>query len=125
MKHLFIAVVLLCSFAMLGQEQIKDSIKPKKSLRGSDNKTHFAPIDQYKIITLDRDTTFVDTSLTIKKDYELNYLRKDIFGLMPFPNEGQTYNTLDYGLTAYNAYPEFGFIAKTFNFMRAEDIKYY
>lgn len=125
MKYLFAAVVLLCTFSMWGQEQKLDSIKPKKSLRDGGNKTHFAPIDQYRIITLDKDTTYVDTSLTIKKEYEINYLRKDIFGLMPFANEGQTYNTLDYGLTTYNAYPEFGFKAKSFNFMRAEDIRYY
>jgi len=109
---------------MLGQEQL-DTIKPRKSLRVSDEKKHVAPINQYKIISLEKDTTYVDTSLTIKKEYALNYLRKDIFGLMPFANEGQTYNTLDYGLTSYNAYPEFGFKAKHFAYMRAEDIKYY
>ncbi|WP_286913496.1 putative porin [Flavobacterium sp. UBA4197] len=124
MKHLFLTVFFFCSLSMLGQEQL-DTIKPRKSLRVSDEKKHVAPINQYKIISLEKDTTYVDTSLTIKKEYALNYLRKDIFGLMPFANEGQTYNTLDYGLTSYNAYPEFGFKAKHFAYMRAEDIKYY
>ena len=52
--------------------------------------------EQYKIYTLERDTTYVDTSLTIQSEYKYNYLRKDIFGLQQFANEGQTYNKLFY-----------------------------
>lgn len=84
-----------------------------------------ATIDIYRIITLDRDTTYVDTSLTIQKEYAVNYLRKDNFGLLPFANEGQTYNTLDYGLVDFNPFPQFGFRAKHFAYMEVEDIKYY
>ena len=84
-----------------------------------------APIDQYRIITLERDTTYVDTSLTIKKEYAFNYLRKDIFGLMPFANEGQPYNTLHYGLTRTTPFPEFGRKAKHFNYLEAQDVRYY
>ena len=84
-----------------------------------------APIALYKIISLQRDTVQVDTVLSIKKEYEFNYLRKDIFGLMPFSNEGQTYNTLNFGLTKCTKYPEFGYTAKHFNFLRYDDIKYY
>ena len=57
-----------------------------------------ATIDQYKIYTLERDTVFADTSLTIQSEYKYNYLRKDIFGLMPFANEGQSYTRLKYSL---------------------------
>jgi hypothetical protein len=57
---------------------------------------------------------YLDTSLTIQREYSFNYLRKDNFGLLPFPNEGQTYNTLQYSLTKYSPYPEFGFKAKHF-----------
>ena len=76
-----------------------------------------ATIDRYRVITLDRDTTYIDTSLTIQKEYSHNYLRKDNFGLLPFPNDGQTYNTLQYSLTGFSLYPEFGFKAKHFNFL--------
>ena len=55
-----------------------------------------ATLDLYRIITLDRDTTYIDTSLTIQKEYSHNYLRRDTFGLLPFANDGQTYNTLQY-----------------------------
>lgn len=84
-----------------------------------------ASIDQYRIITLERDTTYVDTSLTIKSEYKFNYLRKDIFGLMPFANEGQTYNTLQFSLNEFSSYPEFGYKAKHFNYMTPNDIHYY
>lgn len=93
-----------------------DSIKKPKA--------KVATIDMYRIITLDRDTTYIDTSLTIQKRYSHNYLRRDTFGLLPFPNEGQTYNTLQYSLNAFSPLPEFGFKAKHFNFLEANQIRY-
>ncbi|WP_321539214.1 putative porin [Flavobacterium piscinae] len=84
-----------------------------------------AKISEYKIITIERDTTHYDTSLTIQKEYKYNYLRKDIFGLQQFANEGQTYTTLDFGLTQFNPYPEIGLTGKHFNFLTANDILYY
>ncbi|RKS95445.1 putative beta-barrel porin [Flavobacterium limicola] len=95
--------------------RIVDSIKNKKT----------ATIDLYKVITLENDTTYIDTSLTIQKEYSHNYLRKDIFGLLPFANDGQTYNMLHYSLTDFSPYPEFGFKAKHFNFLEANQIRYY
>src|SRR5690606_18151303 len=53
-------------------------------------------ISEYRIISYERDTTFVDTTLTIYKDYRFNYLRRDDYNLMPFANVGQSYNTLAY-----------------------------
>jgi len=43
-----------------------------------------ANIKDYLIISSENDTTYVDTTLSIKKDYKFNYLRKDNFGLIPF-----------------------------------------
>ncbi|MGO4821464.1 MULTISPECIES: putative porin [unclassified Flavobacterium] len=83
-----------------------------------------ATIDQYRFISIERDTTYLDTSLTIQREYTFNYLRKDNFGLLAFPNEGQTYNSLQYGLDKFSPYPEMGFKAKHFNFLEANDIKY-
>jgi len=87
--------------------------------------TQKAVFDQYRIITLQKDTTYVDTSLTIKKEYEYNYLRKDIFGLLPFANEGQTYTVLDYGLKKLASFPELGHSGKHFNYLQIDDINYY
>lgn len=84
-----------------------------------------ATVDMYKIITLERDTTFVDTALTIEKEYITNYLRKDNFGLLAMANDGQSYNTLNYGMINYDPFPQFGFSAKHFAYMQVEDIKYY
>jgi hypothetical protein len=78
------------------------------------SKDTVAPIDKYRFVSIDRDTTYLDTSLTIQREYSFTYV-KTIF-LLPFPNEGQTYNTLQYSLTKYSPYPEFGFKAKHFGF---------
>jgi hypothetical protein len=92
------------------------------AVKGDTAKT--ATMDQYRFITIERDTTYLDTSLTIQREYSFNYLQKDIFGLVPFANEGQTYNTLQYSLTEFSPYPEFGFKAKHFNFLEANQIRY-
>lgn len=102
----------------------------KKSAELTDDATEkaadtIATVDMYKIITLERDTTIVDTALTIDKEYTTNYLRKDNFGLLAMANDGQSYNTLDYGLIKYDPFPQFGFSAKHFAYMQVEDIKYY
>ena len=103
-------------FDFNGRYNSSDSIRKPKAKE--------ATLDLYRIITLERDTTYIDTSLTIQKEYSHNYLRKDTFGLLPFPNEGQTYTTLQYGLSEFSPYPEFGFAAKHFNFIEANQIRY-
>jgi hypothetical protein len=127
--RIFILVVLLsCSSLLFSQEKnvrkpnILDNLIGKDSLKANEP---VATIDMYRAITLERDTTYIDTSLTIQKKYSHNYLRKDTFGLLAFPNEGQTYNTLQYSLTSFSPLPEFGFKAKHFNFLEANQIRYY
>ena len=110
-------------FAPLGNKSEKDTSKVFKS-REVDDKIK-PPITLYKIYTLQKDTTFVDTSLTIKSEYKFNLLKKDNFGLLPFSNEGQTYNTLDFGLIKKSVLPKIGFSAKHFNYLEANDIKYF
>jgi len=125
MKYLFtflLSLFTLCGFSQVDDDK-NDSIK--KSLRDAPKENPKAPHDMYRIVTLERDTTYVDTSLTVHSDYKYNYLRKDNFGLLPFSNDGQTYNTLDFGLKKNTAYPEFGFKAKHFNYAEASDINYY
>lgn len=96
---------------------ITDTVKKKKAL--------VAKIEQYQIVTIEHDTTIVDTSLTLKSAYKQNYLRRDNFGLLPFSNIGQTYNTLQYSLTDFSPYPDIGFQGKHFNFLDASEINYY
>lgn len=82
-------------------------------------------ISEYKIISFERDTTYVDTTLTIYKDYRFNYLRCDDYNLMPFANVGQTYNTLAYDFSSVRLKPRLGARARHFNYMEIEDISYY
>ena len=135
MRNFFLCILLIFTFSALsqirredggfslGNRSIQDSSKVFKS-REVDNEAK-PPINLYKIYTLHKDTTFVDTSLTIKSEYHQNLLRKDIFGLMPFSNEGQTYNTLDFGIKQYSVLPSMGFTAKHFNYLASNDVTYY
>ncbi|MBT8258661.1 MAG: putative porin [Bacteroidia bacterium] len=84
-----------------------------------------AKIEDYKIISRENDTTYLDTTLTIFKDYKFNYLRRDRFDLVPFSNIGQTHNTLSFDLRSDEMMPLFGARARHFNFMEADDINYY
>lgn len=84
-----------------------------------------AVIKDYLIINKNNDTTYVDTTLTIQKEYKFNYLRRDNFGLMPFSNVGQTYNSLSADFSEHSTLPLFGARARHFNYMEEDDIYYY
>ncbi len=91
-----------------------------------DEEVEKAPISLYKIVSVENDTTIVDTTLNIYKDYRFNYLRRDNFGLLPFSNVGRTYNNLTYDfLKEQYVMPQFGARARHYNFMEVEDIFYY
>src|SRR5690606_25232280 len=83
------------------------------------------PIESYLIKDYQDYLTTFDTTLTIQKHYAVNYLRRDEFGLLPFANDGQTYNTMDFGIGQYQAYPVIGFGARQFAYQQAEDVNYY
>ncbi|RZJ33326.1 MAG: hypothetical protein EOO51_14245 [Flavobacterium sp.] len=127
--RLFLSILffVVCFF---GRAQDNKDVKGKpdterKLLTDKPKESPKAAHDQYRIITLQRDTTYVDTSLTIQSEYRFNYLRKDSFGLMPFANEGQPYNILNFALTRFSPYPEFGYKAKHFNYIEADQVNYY
>ena len=127
MRILFLFYFLALPILLFSQEKNSRNFDSNSKYNSSDSieNIKIATIDLYKVITIENDTTYIDTSLTIQKEYSHNYLRKDIFGLLPFANDGQTYNTLQYSLTDFSPYPEFGFKAKHFNFLEANQIRYY
>lgn len=84
-----------------------------------------ASIDMYLQFNNEKDTISVDTTLSIKKEYKFNYLQKDNFGLMPFANIGQTYNSLSFDVIKNETNPLFGARARHFNYIESDDIKYY
>ena len=93
----------------------------QKAARKKDSLT----IENYKIISHNGDTTLVDTTLTIFKEYKYNFLRKDDFELMPFENIGQPYNRLGVNLNKSTWFPQLGARARHFNYMEAGEINYY
>lgn len=101
----------------------KDSITRKKEIKVElSGKTNYT---DYKIISHQLDTTFIDTTLTIKKEYKYNFLRKDLFELQEFHNQGLPLNSLGYTFYNTNFLPDIGFRAKQFPYLEVEDIKYY
>tara|TARA_R110002049_G_C9131210_1_gene559022 strand:+ start:88 stop:2091 length:2004 start_codon:yes stop_codon:yes gene_type:complete len=101
-------------------------VRALEKLTGLDDEAgNKAKIQDYLIISFENDTTFVDTTLTIQKEYKFNYLRKDNFGLIPFSNLGQTYNSLTYSFENTSLMPEMGARSRHFNYMEVEDIDYY
>ena len=79
----------------------------------------------FRMFSVNNDTTYIDTTLTLKKDFKFNYIRKDNFELMPFHNQGQTFNKLGYSFENNNIFPLMGMDAKQYNYYKIEDIKYY
>ena len=133
MKKLFLILLLGLSFLSVSAQivrpdknnglfksdstKFKDEVKIKLSGETS--------YKDYKIFNINNDTTVVDTTLTLNKDFKFNYLRKDNFELLPFHNQGQTYNKLGYSFQNNSIFPQIGMNAKQFNYYKAEDINYY
>ena len=117
MKLIVFLLLFLCSITGFTQNSRSEIAKTNDSLD--------PPIELYKIISVKNDTTIVDTSLTILKDYKFNYLRKDNFELLPFSNTGQTYTKLSPVRDFQTTFPKFGARARHYNFMEVEDIDYY
>lgn len=125
-KTFFIVALLFFNFCVVSAQTgitragggLSDSLR-------SQPKQKLANIEEYLIIGFDRDTTYLDTTLSIKKDYKFNYLRRDDFGLLPFSNIGQTYSSLKHDFKSNRSLPLFGVRAKHFNYMEKEDINYF
>ena len=105
-----------------GLNQNSDSIPDTEMTVKLSGKTTYT---DYKIISFKNDTTIIDTTLTLKKHYKFNFLRKDNFELLAFHNQGQTFNKLAYNFTNISQFPDIGFRAKQFNYFEIEDVNYY
>lgn len=114
MKHIFFSILL---FGFVGQVFSQNPTPPKEREK--------PPIELYKIISSKRDTTFLDTTLSAKKAYKYNYLRKDDFELLPFANVAHTYNSLAHSFSETNLKPLFVARAKAFNYRDIEDMNYF
>ncbi len=131
MKKNFIIIVALLSGSVIWaqernpEESEGESSGPPERKFAPIEKKEKPPITDYKIITINNDTTYVDTTLTLQKDYRFNYLRRDDFELQPIHNVGQSYNSLSKREERDHLLPLFGARARHFNFMEVNDINYY
>ncbi len=119
MKNIFVFILIITSFSLFAQDVDLTTEK-------TDTVVKYKPTYlDYKIISHSNDTTIIDTTLTMQKDYKFNYIRKDDFELMAFSNQGQQFNYLGYDFGSTGYLPKFGMDAKHFNYREVEDIKYY
>ncbi|MFD1062091.1 putative porin [Winogradskyella litorisediminis] len=131
MKRFSIFSIFLIVNIISGQNPpIKKTSKQKDTTsfffkKGNKTQQSKLTIANYLIISKQNDTTFVDTTLTIKKDYKFNYLRKNNFNFIQFANTGQTYNTLSIDNSTNNIMPGFAAQARHFNYLETNDIDYY
>jgi len=87
-------------------------------------KKNLASIKQYLIFKNHSDTTYVDTSLTIKKFYKFNFLRNDNLEKLKFSNLGQTYNSLTSNFQN-SSLPAFSFTSKQDIYLKSNKVNYY
>lgn len=138
MKYISLVIFLLIIFPLNAQIAPKiepeqkdslerDSLRFNRDLSKQKNsgKAKSISIKDYKLISFARDTTSLDTTLSIVKEYKYNYLRRDDFELMPFSNVGQPYNFLSKDFDNLSVYPKIGAVAKNQKYLEVEDINYY
>jgi len=133
MRYLLLLFLVFISHSLFSQnDSLSSSIvndtarfNMKKIKKSKKTDTLEITIKDYKIISYSRDSTYLDTTLNIHKEYKYNYLRRDDFELMPFANVGQPYNHLGLNLDRNTLYPTIGSKARHFNYYEVEDISYY
>ena len=81
-------------------------------------------INKLKRFTIENDTSYIDTSLTIKKFYKFNYIRKDDFELLKLNNVGQIYNQLTYNPSKNNLL-SFGYNANNILLTNKSEVQFY
>ncbi|MGY8946351.1 MAG: putative porin [Flavobacteriales bacterium] len=123
---------LCVSYSQDGHEIIPSKLKEVKSLsnvfnlsKDSITKSKLADIKKYLILNTIKDSVYLDTTLSIKKHYKFNYLRKDNFELLRFSNIGQTYNALTHQYDDQSFLPLFSFSSKQYVYLKPSDINYY
>ena len=94
-----ISVIIKSKEDLILNDSLKQLIKKKREIRYRNIFMDSVLIRNYRIYNDDESFTYVDTTLTIEKDYRFNYLRKDYFEYLTFPNMGEAYNKMGYDFT--------------------------
>ncbi|PWH11500.1 hypothetical protein DEJ39_04185 [Bacteroidetes bacterium SCGC AAA795-G10] len=82
-------------------------------------------VKDYKLMFLDGSEKTVDTSLSLEREYSFNFLRKDYFEILTFPNMGEAFNKLGYNFHDQVLTPQMGARVKHFSYFEKEDVPYY
>jgi len=107
----------------INNTSVNDSLRNTKEIKVKlSEKTKYT---DYKVFSHKRDTSYIDTTLTIQKEYIFNFLRTDNFELLGFHNQGQTFNNLGHSFNNLKQLPDIGFTAKQFNYYEIDNIKYF
>ena len=113
------------------QNRTEKEVKPQKK---DSLKKRFIPyikpmeqitVTDYKIMFMDGTEKKVDTSLSLEGEYTFNFLRKDYFEYLTFPNMGEAFNKLGYDFHEQPFTPQMGARVKHFGYFEKEDIAYY
>ena len=141
----FFVIIFVSSFSLLHSQEHQTESKPvvveeettkqKTTTNSLKNilqikqdtldKSPKADIKKYISINIQGDSIYLDTTLTIKKHYKFNYLRKDNLELLKYSNIGQTYNNLTHRFDDLSFLPEFSFSSKSHAYLSSNDIKYF
>ena len=148
-RPLFIALLLLVAFVVQSQNQpnslpsqrleglgggsklnnqFQGPFQGQDSLfsnRSKERLTEKKPITDYLIISQSRDTSYVDTTLSVEKQYKFNFRRKDNFEYLAFANSGQTINYLSVQSGPQSILPMPGFRAKIHQMFQPDEVFYY
>ena len=123
--YFFLILIFSVNTSLCQDLNIIDSFKNSVGLeKDSVAGKNLASIKQYLIFKNHSDTTYVDTSLTIKKFYRFNFLRNDNFEKLKFSNLGQTYNSLTSNFQN-SSLPVFSFNSKQDIYLKSSDVNYY
>ena len=130
MKSLQLFLLFLASTSAFALQQPVRTLDNGNQQRPLNNKEvsvegEKPPITDYLIISQSRDTTYVDTTLSMAKEFKFNYLRKDNFELMPGANIGQPYNKLIKRFDMEQLTPRMGAEARHDNYYEISDINDY
>lgn len=124
MKKTITGLFLLGTVLAQAQTDSTKVLKPLKGSSTNDSITYFkTKIDDYKFWTNNRKPEIIDTTLSIKNFYNQNFIKKDAFGKLFFPNVGGAVVDLEYQDTPFSTslLPT----GKKYNYYFADDIKYY
>ncbi len=135
-KHLFFIIYGIINISVLHGQIKEPKISPEKTIKFDEEKiknnkdsikkeVKIYPITDYKIFSVKKDTTRVDTILNIRNYYRFNEFFKDNFLLLPFHNYGQAVTELSFEQKKNDIIPGFIGSAKLTAYWKHQHIPFF